>query len=318
MTEAENPGDDLYWRFLTFVNYAKAWATQINLQSEERDQDLPFADKMRRRTVAVPILDPSLASRLMNNYARGRVELSRLRRLSESDPSFSVLDSMTIPVHAYYAVHGVGSALTIALMGIEQTNHAKFCNVFTEVVTHLLPTPFNALCEIGKEPRSSRFRDLSVKTEAVRRLSHTAYSESASELMLAKSLLTTRDSLIEEQIVNKRNSLKRKRLSSLEKDTCYRKVSRVSVIDLMWRLRLRSNYGDPYVYIAADGAEHLAEKFCSAVDKLANTLVAALTNVLKHVIGTEKFLLLEGSLPNEIRSTSTGQRLQLREVPVPW
>lgn len=299
METQENDGDDLYWRFLTFVNYAKAWAVQIETHADDSKRQ-SFIANMRRRTTALPVIESPLASRLMKHYVRGISELSRLERLSETNPGFGVLDSMTVPVHSYYAIHGVGSALAIALMGIEPVNHSKFCNVFTEVVTHLLPSPFDALCEIGDKPRSMRFRGLSADIEQVRSLKHNNFSPDVSEMFVAKSLLTTRKELIKEQLANRRASLKRKRLSPLEKDRCYRKVSRVSVIDLMWRLRCRSHYGDPFVYVSADNAEFLAAQFCAALHKLAESLVLSLSDVLSQVLGQEKFLLLERSLPNEI------------------
>lgn len=302
--------DELIWKFLTFATYARSWAEQIRLEQWNRffsqsDEEL-IRSRLGGRKAVDYLADQKVAAAVRKNYARGMVTAYALEISKPIGAVSRVVESIQAPTHAYYAIHGVGTALVIALSGNQPKSHGIFKRIFTEQVAIALPPPFDAICEIGNTARDHKFRSLDVEPEAVRRISHTSFTTANSKLLVAKSLVTTRDEMIERVKASRRASLKVKRLNASEVDRCHARVGRVGLIDFLYRMRIRSNYGDPYVYLTASDMEQMAEGFTEALYEVTESLLSALRLALRFTIGKEKYELLDNSLPSGLTNRTSG------------
>ena len=68
---------------------------------------------------------------------------------------------------------------------------------------------------------------------------------------VGKSLSTTRQQFLANRFEEKRNKEKKKRLTRQAKNQCCQNEHPTSVCDLLYRLRLRSNYDNPDMYLFA-------------------------------------------------------------------
>ena len=81
-----------------------------------------------------------------------------------------------------------------------------------------------------------------------------------------------------------RRSVGRKRLTADERTQCCRKEHPTSICDLLYRMRLRSNYGDPDMYVFADNQEVAKRQYDDTL-YVTRMLLAGLDVIMERRIG---------------------------------
>lgn len=194
-------------------------------------------------------------------YLRGRLTLHAMESLPiDKHPAIAQSAIYWIPVQAYYAVHGFGLAALVASGTGEPKRHRTFLSAISQAVKNLYPFPLNAVCDGDTTVPAAHlavFKNLNVTAAQVAAASNLRTPDPKEyELFIGKSLTTTRNKALEEVLENARTSKpkpgrKRRNISAAEKLKFTTKMHSTSVFDLLFRMRLRSNYDDPRMYIFA-------------------------------------------------------------------
>jgi len=106
--------------------------------------------------------------------------------------------------------------------------------------------------------------------------------------------MTTRNRLLAESFRDARGkSIKkgkrRRNLTSAEKTKIAGKLHPTSVFDFLYRIRVRSNYDDPEMYIYGQGDEATAQSHYKNLVQLTADLAAALGRIIERKIGSDAF-----------------------------
>lgn len=149
------------------------------------------------------------------------------------------------PVHAYYATTRVASAWLHVLNGTVPTTHAGCLEQVGRLIhssTALYPFPWILACAALKP--SPSYTNFKTPPQTCSNLSTAAPPLDR----LAMCLRTTRQRQIKELVGAKCRQLRRSRAprgEALRRDAALRPTT---VFDFLWRIRARSNYGDPAMF----------------------------------------------------------------------
>lgn len=277
----------------TYSNYVTAWVVSLNRQygigNEGRNAFLVAMagnDNVRCLQGGTTVSDELTAA-----YYRGQLTFRAMQALPvEEYPHLARSANFWLPVQSYYAIHGTGLAAMMALNMAPPQFHMTFRAAFSSVVHTYFPAPFCGLCIGGPEAKEFIFRDLPTTMDRVVRQTQLANPEHVEDLatFVGKSLSTTRQEFLAVRFKEKRDKEKKKRLTHEAKDQCCQNEHPTSVCDLLYRLRLRSNYDNPDMYLFAPTVQQSAVRSYQELLRLTELLVAGFDALIERRIGRTK------------------------------
>lgn len=277
----------------TYSNYVTAWVVFLNRQygiGNEGENAFLVAmagnDNVRRLQGGISVSDELTAA-----YCRGQLTFRAMQALPvEEHPHLARSANFWLPVQSYYAIHGTGLAAMMALNMAPPQSHMTFRAAFSTVVHTYFPAPFCGLCIGGPEAKEFTFRNLPTTMDRVVRQTQLANPEHVEDLatFVGKSLSTTRQEFLAVRFEEKRDKEKKKRLTYEAKNQCCKNEHPTSVCDLLYRLRLRSNYDNPDMYLFAPTAHQSAVRSYQELLRLTELLLAGFDVLIERRIGREK------------------------------
>lgn len=285
----------------TYSNYIAAWVLLLNRQYGSGDEgrsefQLAMAAKPN---VARLQGGATVSAELTAAYCRGQLTLQAMWALPvEGHPQLARSAYFWLPVQSYYSVHGMGLAAMVALNASLPRSHTRFRAAFSSVVRTYFPASFCAQCVGG--PDASDFAFLSIETtmDMVTRQTQLADPENVEDLttFVGKSLSTTRREFLASRFEEKRLSENRKRLNREAKNQCCQNEHPTSICDLLYRLRLRTNYDSPDMYLFAPAEPESAVRRYQGLVRLTEIVVAGLQTIIEKRIGRRALMELQRGL----------------------
>lgn len=214
--------------------------------------------------------------------------LRRAYREIENQQSFDKESNAWIPIQAYYAGYYSIIALSIASKRIVPKNHRKALNIISQEIQHgRLPYPWSAYCIGCPQNKTTDFGGIkSNKHPHVLSLPNPDTSMDR----LAMFLTTTRKKELErrfqeERLRNIKPGSARRNLSRKEKENISNNLSATTMFDLFWRIRIKTNYGDPDTFVLGATGKPDAYKFGSSLVTIINATVTAIEVLISSYIG---------------------------------
>ena len=208
----------------------------------------------------------------------------------------AITSALWLPVQAYYAVHGFGMAFLVAKNGANNLplTHGAFMRTAGQsLVRDLLPSPFSAVLQDGYRGYQYLRPEL-VNVDDDRDYIGSGFNlqglnATTRDAHIAQCLDTTRRRLIDEKLVKERAKARRKgkRRGILRRERqieIARSVAPTTVLDYLYRARIKSNYEDPTMYSESpeDAAALLA--LVRNTQKLTVMLCAFVVAALRRTI----------------------------------
>ena len=285
MPTVENDGSR---SLLTFYNYVSAW--QMALESRyglhiKAPKALVYEQKTLSAFKKLKI-STQCTDNLASSYRRGMLTLKSMQLPVFDFPDLAPSANLWLPVQAYYAIHGMGIAVLIALGYSIPSNHRKFCAAFSASISRFLPYPFCSLCEDGPKMANFTFPGIKTSPAEIADLSNLAHPEPYTiNTLIGKSLSTTRSKLLNEQFyqarhTNVRPGRKYRTLKLSDYENITQKLASTSIVDLLYRMRLRSNYEDTDLYFAGFEDLDRATAHNRALTYVTNLLVIGMRSIL--------------------------------------
>lgn len=233
---------------------------------------------------------------------RGWITLKAMETLPlENYPELAKTANFWLPVQAYYAAHGIGLATLIAMGSDTPKDHRAFLSqVANQIVTKLLPHPFNMAC--GGDPSRISASDVRIENfngniadvKSISSLSNPLYAQGG--LLVAKSLLTTRRRSLEDLFEREREKKvrpgrRRRNLTPDEKNRITEKRHPTTVFDFLYRIRVRSNYDDPEIFIYGQTDQDTAVNHYKNLVKMCKSLMECLEKIIEQKVGPDVMLL---------------------------
>jgi hypothetical protein len=237
----------------TYYVYVRAFSLLIPSDLRSAQQQLPVFQKLQRlSSIPTAIIE--------KNLFRGWLTLKAMELLPiDKYPEIATTANFWAPVQAYYALHGVGLACLAALNTTPPVDHRAFRASITEqLVIRLLPFPFNLWCdglEADDKDCPCELGNCGISMAQVVSASNLENpSRYNAETIAAKALHTTRMKFLKEHFDTLRSKKvkpgkTRRNLKREEKLGAERNLHRTSIFDFIYRIRVRSNYDDPEMYI---------------------------------------------------------------------
>ncbi|TAN42556.1 MAG: hypothetical protein EPN22_12370 [Nitrospirae bacterium] len=283
----------------TYYGYVRAWRERIARENDNGDLtqaalQIPNVAKLQGG------LSPS--QKLIASYSRGKLTLKAMATFPINDNKhLASTANLWLPVQAYYALHGAGLAAMLSLGHNEPKDHRAFRAALSELAARFLPPPLNIQCTGGPQSLDYRFTVLNATPQAIidyNSLSNPIYSGNL-DCAIGKCLSTTRHRFLEEMFDKARHcnisdKRKRRNIPQAEKQTISKKLHATTLIDFLYRMRVRSNYDDPDIYLYAhsqvdDAARHYADLLF-----LTQAAFSALSVILLKKLGKSTFEQIEG------------------------
>ena len=220
--------------------------------------------------------------------------LTSIRQLPDHYPQLASLENHWLPVKCYYAIHGVGLAALMALGHSKPTNHGAFCAAFSErIIKQFFPAPINALCSGGPDTHEFVYSGVDVSPIEVTQKNALASNRGQEMMGIAKSLSTTRQRIIKARFSGNRKAMKKVRLIPQEKKFISQKLYSTSICDFFFRMRARSNYNDPDMYIVGLDDSNASLKHYTNLLFLTEVLVAATNAITEKGVGRARMSQME-------------------------
>ena len=281
-------GNDASKSLLTFYNYVSAWELALDRKYGFHPQALKALVSEQETLSDIKNLKASAqcTDDLASCYRRGMLTLKSMQLPVFDFPDLAPIANLWLPVQAYYAIHGMGIAVLIALAQSIPKNHRGFCASFSASISRFLPYPFCSLCNGG--PKMGNFTFLGIKTSPpdIAGQSNLAHPEPSNvNALIGKSLSTTRFNLLDDKFKKARHTnVLPDRKYRILKPSEYQKISKnlagTSIADLLYRMRLRSNYEDPDLYFAGFDDLERATYHNRALTHVTNLLVNGMRTIL--------------------------------------
>lgn len=286
---------DAGYALYTYYNYVKAWV--INFENTFGAGSFGvdgLLDNMKSSSKIINLRkDARCTNEVRGHYLRGKFTLLLMSELPTNDhPELSISANMWLPVQAYYAINGVGLSL-LAILKQKPKDHRAFLSCFANIISQFLPSPLSACCNGGPCSSSFTFTKINTSYPEVARQSNIANPEySSGDHFIGKSLSTTRDKTIGDLFDKARHKQtkrgNRRNLNSAEKTSICQGLHPTTICDFLYRMRVRSNYENPDMYLFAtenvqDAASHYMELLY-----LTNMLVVGLDCIIERKIGAQE------------------------------
>ena len=281
-----------YASIRTYSNYAEAWCLWSDKDStpSEAQARLPAFSTLR------PFSRRDFES-VRPHLLRGCMTLKLMHSISvDENPDLAITSALWLPVQAYYAVHGFGMAFLVAKNGANNLplTHGAFMRTAGQsLVRDLLPSPFSAVLQDGYRGYQYLRPEL-VNVDDDRDYIGSGFNlqglnATTRDAHIAQCLDTTRRRLIDEKLVKERAKARRKGklrgiLRRERQIEIARSVAPTTVLDYLYRARIKSNYEDPTMYSESpeDAAALLA--LVRNTQKLTVMLCAFVVAALRRTI----------------------------------
>lgn len=287
-----------------FYNYIRAWIVCINKLYGSGDAGInAFVHKFGFITAFRRLQRGAAVSKEFNNaYSRGLLTFKAMDSLPVSkNPELALSANFWLPVQSYYAIRGLGLATMIILNMDCPRSHSAFRAAFSHLVNTYFPSPFCGRCKGGPEAKDFSFEKLDTSIDKAIQQKHYHDPDSVDDIIayIGKTLATTRSEFLESKYCDKRDHDKRRRLSLKEKKECCDKEHNTSICDLLYRMRLRSNYDNPDMYLFTSDAESAARHY-EDFKYLSKTLIAGLEALIERRIGPTEMANLKSRLKSTL------------------
>ncbi len=296
---------------ITYYNYVKAWNIAYNQRYDSEDT---FIDEIRKLAIN------SRAPRIYKDnfdkgsYIRGVLTLQLMSDLPvDEHPELTFTANIWLPVLSYYAIHGAGLALlAIRMQNLpKRETHKYFLSTFTDaVLRRLLPYPFNGLCTGGPTVDSFSFRNIDTtiaKSKVQLNLANPSLASNIDDY-IGKSLYTTRDRKLDDAYKKQRVEKKRIKLGRTrcnikreEKERICSKLCDTSICDFIYRMRERSNYDNPIMYLSGTNDADRARSHYKDLLRLTKVLIEGINTLIEFYLGKKELDKIKNELkPFEI------------------
>jgi hypothetical protein len=286
----------------TYYYYIKAWNIAYN---KRYDSEGAFIDEIRK--LASISKQPQIYKENFDkgSYIRGILTLRLMNDLPvDKHPKLTFTANIWLPVHSYYAIEGAGLALlSIRLQNPPQKTHVGFSSSFTNpVLSNLFPYPFNGLCEGGPKPADFLFRNLDTSAAEVKAQSNIACpSENDVDNCIGKSLSTTRKKKLDKRFKEQRGKevrpgYTRRNLSEKDKARICNKECGTSICDLIYRMRERSNYDNPFMYLSGTHDVDSARSHYKDLLHLTKALIEGINTLIEIYLGKRELDTIKSEL----------------------
>jgi hypothetical protein len=284
-------GCELY----TYYNYVKAWVIYSERTYGSGDGGIDtLVNKMESKDAVKRLRTDMKSSYVLRpDYLRGKYTLLLMQQLPiDKHPELALSANMWLPVQSYYAINGVGLALLLALKQRgKEDNHRAFRASFANLLHSYFPPPFCACCKGGPDRSYFSFNHINTTAAQVKQQSNLENPANADgDHFLGKSLATTRTETLKKEYENRRNDKKSLRcqhpkLSQDEKKGIWIRWHDTTICDLLYRMRVQSNYKNPDMYLFAAGNIQDAASHYRNLLYLTRLLIAGLDLLISKKIG---------------------------------
>lgn len=294
---------DAPYALRTYYCYVQAWAEKIKTLY---GQPTKCFDNMKTATQVLKSVQKLQGGRTLDKdivaaYTRGNLTLKAMETFPiEEHRELAFTANLWLPVQAYYAVHGIGLATMLSLGQAPPKKHAHFKASFAGLVPKYFPAPLNSLCRGGPDDKEFNFDNLDTTAQKVKQQSNLSNPQYADlDCSLGKCLSTTRNRLLEilfgkERSSNVRPGRRRRNLPRSKKQSISDKLHATTIIDFLYRMRIRSNYEEPDIYLFAskqqtdEAVRHYADLLF-----LTKAIVCSLSVVVRRKLGRQAMDSLE-------------------------
>ena len=278
----------------TYSNYSAAWClwTQTDCTPYEAQS----------RLKAFSQLQPSSRynhQSVRQHLLRGNLTLKLIQGIPiDERPDFAMISALWLSVQAYYAVHGFGMAFLSAKYGVNNLpkTHGAFMREAAErIVRHLFPSPFSAMLKNGykgckdAQPELINISDDRMFIESGFNIERP--NEKTRDAHIAQCLNTTRQRLIESKLKQERKKAKKPEkirgiLKKQKKIDIAHSITSTTILDYLYRARIKSNYEDPIMYHEGSNDADAMLDLVRNTQKLTMMLCAFLVAILWQIIDT--------------------------------
>lgn len=282
--------DNANYALRTYYNYVRAWIIEFERQHGSFPDGIDAFVSAVRDSADLSLIqgEYTVSDNLRNSYNRGRLTWQEIQNLPIVEyPELAISANYWLPVQAYYAIHGFGIACLIVLNQAPRLTHTGFRKNFSELVHTYFPPPFCGQCIGGPTKEDYSYPGLATNAVAVIAQSNlqTPMLTNAKELA-GKALSTTRQEAINERFMQKRKDLKKTKLFRTEKCGICETIPATSICDFLYRMRVRSNYESPDMYIYTDPGE--ASNHFKDLRYLTKVVIAGLQTIIEGRLGPDR------------------------------
>lgn len=272
----------------TYSNYSAAWCLWTDTNYTLREAQYRLKAFSRLQPTSLCDLDS-----VRQHLLRGNLTLKLIQDIPvDEQPDFAITSALWLPVQTYYAVHGFGMALLAAKYGarnLPQTHGAFMRQAAECIVRHLFPSPFCAVLQNGfkgyphLQPELINISDVRMYIDSGLNLERP--NETTRDAHIAQCLDTTRRRLIGAKLDKEREKARKpgKKYGVLKKQRqieIARTVSPTTVLDYLYRTRVKSNYEDPTMYHEGSDDMDAVLELVRNTQKLATTVCAFIAAIL--------------------------------------
>jgi len=236
------------------------------------------------------------------HFLRGNLILRTMAELPlDRMPDLATGAIYWAPVQAYYALHAFGLSVLSAIRHSTPNSHythSSYRRTMSEKILGVLfPRPFNVFCSGDPYENSDcTLENLSTRADSVSSFSHLSCPNQENlDLLIGKSLIGTRKYFLVERYKEERKNLRKNGKKNLnkqiKKDIAIRHP-KTSIIDFFYRLRLRSNYEDPDMYIHGRLSEECSISHYNNLVQIVRSFSLLCQNIVQKKVGKTKFDLL--------------------------
>ncbi|MBA2360065.1 MAG: hypothetical protein H0V79_03835 [Actinobacteria bacterium] len=317
-------GSDEEMVFQTFRSYLEAfciWSRDLHPHEEGLVPGVAAAVKARPWAVSVPRESKDLSERageLLRNAWATEVLLNAPRILGSRD--LIGFANLWAPVQAYYAIFEALTALAVTIGG---SSPPKTHQAMLQWAGSRLPEANSPFVEpwtarVVGSPAAYRYEGVAgVTIEPISNLASPRL-ENAPHL-LAKALKTTR----RDQLEGKRGSwlkdgttkagTKRKRMPTAEFSAKAEKFRPTTLFDLLWRLRVRSNYEEGDALLSGALGPRDAAAFHDAMAEIVAATLVTIEIYVCHVVGKDAIEACADALavPDGLQAFSVAARVDI-------
>jgi hypothetical protein len=286
----------------TYYNYIKAWNIAYN---QRYDSEGAFIDEIRKLASISKRPEIYKDNFDKGSYIRGILTLQLMNDLPvDKHPKLTFTANIWLPVHSYYAIEGVGLALlSIRLQNPPQRTHIGFSSSFTNPILRMLfPYPFNGLCEGGPKPADFSFRNLDTSAAEVKAQKNIANpSQDKIDDYIGKSLSTTRKKKLAKRFKEQRgkevrSGCTRRNLSAKDKARICNKECGTSICDFIYRMRERSNYDNPIMYLHGTNDADSALSHYKDLLLLTKVIIGGIDTLIEIYLGKKELDKIKSEL----------------------
>lgn len=281
--------------FVTFHHYIKNIAQFIEHEfgqdSAERYGNIFSATSKLHGSVTPRSLQTTDAIR---RYLRAAMaNLLCLHREANDDNFFAAKNAWT-PAQGWYAVHNLMCALAQYVSPGVSLDHDRSCGNARQLICKrgLLPYPWAAYTTASYENGQSvyEFENFRRPPTVINNLAVPTLNDFEDSYGLFLSTTLRKRAERSMDLYRKRNIPRgrvRRNVSASRKRQFYRNAGPVTLINALYRLRIRANYGDVDTFVDGCRDENEARDFAKSLHIVIDATVTALESVLASYTGTE-------------------------------